>query len=117
MLITGCRRPVFCLSFLSHDGGLASIFSLRNNQKDIIYGFVTPFIISFWGCNLNRQIVVIPMGTSQLCSCCCRFVLLCCEKDFTFLFLTITRLILLRRLTLLQDGYIDDLLNIDNPYF
>ena len=99
------------------DGGLASIFSLRNNQKDIIYGFVTPFIISFWGCNLNRQIVVIPMGTSQLCSCCCRFVLLCCEKDFTFLFLTIIRLILLRRLTLLQDGYIDDLLNIDNPYF
>ena len=47
----------------------------------------------------------------QICFCFVMRETTCC------LFLTIIKLMLLTLLTLPQDIYVDDLLNIDNPYF
>ena len=69
-----------------------------------------------FGTKLYRQIVGIPMGTN-----CAPLVadlfLFCYETDFMKIILVITRLTLLRHSTLITSRYLDDLLNIDNPYF
>ena len=101
-------------------------FLLLNNLNDINCGHVRKCVmlsIFFWtiriiirfGSKLYRQIVGIPMGTN-----CAPLVadlfLFCYEKDFMLSLSDNNQTEIIEAFNSIS-RYLDDLLNIDNPYF
>ena len=98
---------------------------LQNIIEDITYGlvrmYVTPFRFSWtiflirFGTKLYRQIVGIPMDTK-----CARLAadlfLFCYERDFLKHLSNDNQADIMKAFNS-ESRYLDDLLNIDNPYF
>ena len=99
--------------FTSEDTKRYKLWSCQNVCKALIYLFDNIYIR--FGTKLYRQIVGIPMGTN-----CAPLVadlfLFCYERDF------MTSLSDVKQAEIIEafkstSRYLDDLLNIDNPYF
>ena len=81
---------------------------------DILHYLLDNIFIRF-GSKLYRQILGVPMGTN-----CAPLVgdlfLFCCEREFMLSLLDNNRTVIIEAFNS-TSRYLDDLLNIDNPYF
>ena len=91
--------------------------SLLKTQNDINFGFVEMCVNIYirFGTKLYRQIVGIPMGTN-----CAPLVadsfLFCYERDFMTSLSDVKQAEIIEAFKSIS-RYLDDLLNVDNPYF